>query len=243
MLISARFDDGTEMSDSEVRDQLMTLLLAGHETTATGAWLGVRPPLPPPGCATSAWSRRFAPGTITPTSTPSSPRRSASVRSSRSRAASCASRSTFDGFDFEPGQIILASIWLTHTRPDLYPEPFAFRPERFLDGAPETYSWVPFGGGTRRCIGAAFAQLEMRVALQTIIRECDLRPGVAGARAPDPPQRDDVAREGHARDRRALDLGTAERIPQLFEHLARDLLECRDVGRVHLVAPGFDAFV
>ena len=151
--------------------------------------------------------------------------------------------STFDGFDFEPGQIILASIWLTHTRPDLYPEPFAFRPERFLDGAPETYSWVPFGGGTRRCIGAAFAQLEMRVALQTIIRECDLRPRVAGARAPDPSQRDDVARAGHARDRRALGLGAAERIPQLFEHLARDLLECREVGRVHLVAPGFDTLI
>ena len=91
MLISARFDDGSEMSDSEIRDQLMTLLLAGHETTATAlAWafdLLFRNPE-----RTSAWSRRSGRATITPTSTPSSRRRSASGRSSRSRAASCASR-------------------------------------------------------------------------------------------------------------------------------------------------------
>lgn len=88
------------------------------------------------------------------------------------------------GFELEPGQIVLAAIWLTHTRPDLYPEPYTFRPERFLEGAPETYSWVPFGGGTRRCIGSAFAQLEMRVVLGTILRECDLEPGSAVSERP-----------------------------------------------------------
>jgi cytochrome P450 len=71
----------------------------------------------------------------------------------------------------------MAAISLTHTRPDLYPEPYAFRPERFVEGEVETYSWIPFGGGTRRCIGAAFAQFEMRVALETILRSCELRPG------------------------------------------------------------------
>jgi cytochrome P450 len=70
----------------------------------------------------------------------------------------------------------MPSIYLTHTRPDLYPEPYAFRPERFLEGSPETYSWIPFGGGTRRCIGAAFAQVEMRVVLSTVLRAVDLRP-------------------------------------------------------------------
>jgi cytochrome P450 family 135 len=175
MLVSARFEDGTEMSDSEVRDQLMTLLLAGHETTATGlAWafdLLFRHPY--------AFERvveevragdehEYLDAVITETLRvrPVVPFTGRELREP----------TTFDGYDFEPGQIILASIWLTHTRPDLYPEPFAFQPERFLDGAPETYSWVPFGGGTRRCIGAAFAQLEMRVALQTILRECDLEP-------------------------------------------------------------------
>src|SRR5688500_987024 len=175
LLVSAHFDDGTEMSDEEIRDQLMTLLLAGHETTATAlAWafdLLFRHP--------DAYERvvgevrdsdghEFLDAVITETLRirPVVPFTGRELREP----------STFDGFDFEPGQIILASIWLTHTRSDLYPEPFAFRPERFLEDAPETYSWVPFGGGTRRCIGAAFAQLEMRVALQTILRECDLAP-------------------------------------------------------------------
>ena len=72
---------------------------------------------------------------------------------------------------------MLPAIYLAHTRPDVYPDPYAFRPERFLDGGPETYSWIPFGGGTRRCIGAAFAQFEMRVVLRTILRSADLRPG------------------------------------------------------------------
>jgi cytochrome P450 len=64
---------------------------------------------------------------------------------------------------------VTPAIWLAHTRADVYPEPFAFRPERFLDGAPPGYAWVPFGGGVRRCLGAAFAEMEMRVVLATIL--------------------------------------------------------------------------
>jgi len=175
MLVSARFEDGTEMSDSEVRDQLMTLLLAGHETTATAlAWafdLLFRRP--------DAFERlreeiRSGDGHEYLDAVISETLRVRPVVPFTGRELR--EPTTLDGFDLEPGQIILAAIWLTHTRADLYPEPYAFRPERFLDDAPETYSWVPFGGGTRRCIGAAFAQLEMRIALGTIIRECDLRP-------------------------------------------------------------------
>jgi cytochrome P450 len=73
------------------------------------------------------------------------------------------------------GTDVTPAIWLAHTRADRYPEPFAFRPERFLDGAPATSSWVPFGGGVRRCIGAAFAEMEMRVALAEILRRRSLR--------------------------------------------------------------------
>jgi cytochrome P450 len=69
---------------------------------------------------------------------------------------------------------VLAAIYMAHTNADVYPDPFAFRPDRFLDEGPDTYSWIPFGGGTRRCIGAAFAQMEMRVALRTILQSVAL---------------------------------------------------------------------
>jgi cytochrome P450 len=70
--------------------------------------------------------------------------------------------------------VVLASIWLAHTREATFPDPYLFRPERFLDGSPETYSWIPFGGGTRRCLGAAFAQLERGIVLRTVLREAVL---------------------------------------------------------------------
>jgi cytochrome P450 len=74
------------------------------------------------------------------------------------------------------GSVVMPAIYLVSTRPHIYPDPFAFRRERFLDGGPDTYSWIPFGGGTRRCIGAAFAQFEMRVVLSTILRHVRLAP-------------------------------------------------------------------
>jgi cytochrome P450 len=70
---------------------------------------------------------------------------------------------------------VTPAIWLTHTREDLYPEPFAFRPERFLDQAPDTYAWIPFGGGIRRCLGATFAEFEMRIVLREVLTRCDIR--------------------------------------------------------------------
>ena len=68
------------------------------------------------------------------------------------------------------GTDVTPAIWLTHTKADLYPEPYAFRPERFLDGPPSGYGWIPFGGGVRRCLGASFAEMEMRVVLETVLR-------------------------------------------------------------------------
>ena len=79
-------------------------------------------------------------------------------------------------YTLPPGSDLTPAIWLTHTRADLYPEPYAFRPERFLGRPPETYGWIPFGGGMRRCLGAAFAELEMRVVLETVLRHRTLRP-------------------------------------------------------------------
>src|SRR5439155_11231765 len=65
-------------------------------------------------------------------------------------------RSELGGYELDPGTVVMAGIYLAHTRPDLFPQPREFRPERFLDGGPETFSWIPFGGGTRRCLGASF---------------------------------------------------------------------------------------
>jgi cytochrome P450 len=81
------------------------------------------------------------------------------------------------GYEIPVGMEINPSIRVIHRRPDLYPEPQAFRPERFLGSdPPDTYTWIPFGGGTRRCLGASFALTEMRVVLQRVLQRCALRP-------------------------------------------------------------------
>jgi cytochrome P450 family 135 len=74
------------------------------------------------------------------------------------------------GWHYEPGVVLAANAWLVHHDPDIYPDPFAFRPERFLEEPPGTYTWIPFGGGRRRCLGASFAMLEMKVALRAALR-------------------------------------------------------------------------
>jgi cytochrome P450 len=80
------------------------------------------------------------------------------------------------GHDLPEGAVVMAGIYLTHMRDDVYPDARRFQPERFLESPPETFSWIPFGGGTRRCLGAAFAQFEMRTALRTIMRSAVMRP-------------------------------------------------------------------
>jgi cytochrome P450 family 135 len=175
MLVGARFDDGSRMEDAELRDQLMTLLLAGHETTATGlAWtfdLLFRNPDAFARLTDEVRAGEFEYlDAVIEESLRVRPVVPFTGRELREPAG-------LGGYELEAGTIVMAAISLTHTRPDLYPEPYAFRPERFLEGEAETYSWIPFGGGTRRCIGAAFAQFEMRVALETILRSCELRPG------------------------------------------------------------------
>ena len=168
MLVEARFEGGAPLDDAEIRDQLMTLLLAGHETTATGlAWtfdLLVRHPavLDRLVTAVDADEQAYVRAVV-----------SESLRlgpvvplAGRRLAAPLA----VNGYELPAGTDVTPAIWLAHTRADRYPEPFAFRPERFVDGAPSTFAWIPFGGGVRRCIGAAFAEMEMRVALAEILQ-------------------------------------------------------------------------
>ncbi len=164
--------EGDRMGDEDLRDQLMTLLLAGHETTATAlAWtfdLLLRHPGPLARLrdsleqgeedylrATISESLRLRP--VVPLA---GRRLNADLETENLRLPA--------GTDVTP------AIWLTHTRADSYPEPFAFRPERFLDDAPETYAWIPFGGGVRRCLGAAFAEFEMRIVLREVLTRCEL---------------------------------------------------------------------
>jgi cytochrome P450 len=80
------------------------------------------------------------------------------------------------GHRLPAGVTVTPAIYLVHRRPEIYPDPEAFRPERFLEAAPGTYTWIPFGGGVRRCLGAAFAQLEMRVVLSELVRRRSVGP-------------------------------------------------------------------
>jgi cytochrome P450 family 135 len=177
MLVAARFEDGEPLDDAEIRDQLMTLLLAGHETTATGlAWtfdLLVRHPDALDRLASDPDDQAYVRAVVTE----SLRLRPVVPLAGRRLAAPL----TVDGYELPPGTDVTPAIWLAHTRADRYPEPFAFRPERFLNGASSTFSWIPFGGGVRRCIGAAFAEMEMRVALTEIVRRRTIR--AASARA------------------------------------------------------------
>jgi cytochrome P450 len=173
MLVAARFEDGEPMADAEIRDQLMTLLLAGHETTATGlAWtfdLLVRHPsvLDRVTAEVTAGEEAYLRAVVTEAL------RLRPVVPLAGRRLSEELR--VNGHVLAPGTDVTPAIWLAHTRADRYPEPFAFRPERFLGSAPATYAWVPFGGGVRRCLGAAFAEMEMRVVIAEVLRRRALR--------------------------------------------------------------------
>jgi cytochrome P450 len=172
MLMLAEFEDGGTMSDKELRDQLMTLLLAGHETTATAlAWsfdLLLRHPeaLQRLRDSLAAGEDDYLRATIS---------ESLRLRPVLPLAGRRLAKDlVVDGLELPAGTDVTPAIWITHTRADLYPEPFAFKPERFLGDGPESYAWIPFGGGIRRCIGASFAEFEMRIVLREVLSRCDL---------------------------------------------------------------------
>ena len=172
LMMQARFEDGGEMSDTDLRDQLMTLLLAGHETTATAlAWtfdLLLRHPAQLTRLRESleAGEDDYLRAVISE----SLRLRPVVPLAGRRLAADLIA----DGLTLPAGTDVTPAIWLTHTRADVYPEPFAFKPERFLEDGPDTYAWIPFGGGIRRCIGAAFAEFEMRIVLREVLARCEL---------------------------------------------------------------------
>jgi cytochrome P450 len=179
MLASARFEDGTQMSERELRDQCITLLLAGHETTATALAWAFDQLLRNPAALARVTAEADEGG--------DEYARAVATETLRVRpVVPTAGRRLGEDLDvgdlhLPAGADVSPAIWLTHHRADLYPDPYAFRPERFLDAPPTTYGWIPFGGGVRRCLGAAFAELEMRVVMQTVLRECTITAGSPNA--------------------------------------------------------------
>jgi cytochrome P450 len=175
LLLETRDEDGRPLGDHELRDELLTLVLAGHETTANSlAWTFERLLRAP-----AAYDRLRE-----------------VVRSEREEADDYVEATINEGMRVRPvipivvrmvkrpwqlGEYVVpadtpvaVSIVALHHREDVYPEPHAFRPERFVGRKPGTYAWVPFGGGIRRCLGAALAMAEQRVVLRAIARRTDL---------------------------------------------------------------------
>jgi cytochrome P450 len=174
ILLQARDEQGRPMSDRELRDELMTLLVAGHETTASSiAWafeLLLRHPSELARLQEELDAgesdeyldaviketlrlRPVVPGVVRKLTAPLE----------------------LNGYELPAGIRVAPNIYLTHHRPDVYPQPDRFRPGRFLEQPADTYSWIPFGGGIRRCLGASFATYEMKIVIPTILQTVSLR--------------------------------------------------------------------
>ena len=185
-LLGARDEEGEGLGDRELRDELVTLLVAGHETTATGlAWavdllLHDERALRTLRARLADGDERYLDAVV---------KEALRLRPVVPGVGRVVRGGPFElgGYEIPEGAEINPSISTIHRRADRYPQPAAFRPERFLaEDAPDTYTWVPFGGGTRRCLGASFALTEMRIVLRRVVERTDL---VAVRRRPERVQR------------------------------------------------------
>jgi cytochrome P450 len=176
MLLEAQHEDGSAMSEQEVRDELLTLLVAGHETTATTlAWAFERLAREPrvlgrlidkvdrddDAYVTATIQETLRTRPVLPNAAPRLVAKPIEV----------------GGWNYPTSCCLVPNGYLIHHDPEIYPDPFAFRPERFLDEQPGTYTWIPFGGGRRRCLGASFAMLEMKIVLRAALGTLTLHPG------------------------------------------------------------------
>jgi cytochrome P450 len=169
LLLGARHEDGSAMSDQELRDELMTLLVAGHETTASQlAFTFERLVRAPEVLARLTEEIAGGDGDAYVTATvQESLRRRPVLPNAAPRLVM--EEIEVGGRRYPPDVCLVPNAYLVQHDPSLYPEPYAFRPERFLDKPPGTYTWIPFGGGRRRCLGAAFAMVEMKVVLRAVL--------------------------------------------------------------------------
>jgi cytochrome P450 family 135 len=182
MLVAARHEDGSPMSDAEIRDELLTLLVAGHETTATAlSWTMERLTRHPEKlerlrAEVQAGEEAYLTATIQETLR----LRPVIVLVLRKLTEPV----ELGGYELPAGATVAPSIHLIHRDPRIYPDPERFLPERFLDDPPGTYTWIPFGGGVRRCLGAAFAQFEMAVVLRELVRRREVLPANPASERP-----------------------------------------------------------
>jgi cytochrome P450 len=175
MLLGARDEDGEPMSPAELRDELVTALVAGHETTASQlAWALERIAREPSvqkrlhdelddgsddAYLTATINEILRRRPVVPNAEPRLVKQPVQI----------------GDIEYQPGVVLFASAYLVHHDAAIYPDPYAFRPERFLDQTPGTYTWIPFGGGRRRCLGASFALLEMKIVLRAALTRYELR--------------------------------------------------------------------
>jgi cytochrome P450 len=174
MLLCARTEEGETLTDQEVRDELLTLVLAGHETTANSlAWTWerlVRTPAAYERLRDAVRSDEDAEAQIEAVIYESM--RSRPVIPMIGRRVTVPWR--LGEYAVRADSPVAMSILLLHHREDLYPDPYSFRPERWEGQKPGTYTWIPFGGGIRRCLGASLAMVEQRLVLDAMVRRLDL---------------------------------------------------------------------
>jgi cytochrome P450 len=173
MMLGAHHEDGSPMSDEEMRDELITLLVAGHETTATSlSWAVERLVRHPE--KLERLRDEASDGEEYLTATIQETLRLRPVISIVLRKLT--EPVEIGGYELPAGISVAPSVYLVHRNPEIYPEPDRFLPERFLEKPPGTYTWIPFGGGVRRCLGASFAQFEMAVVLKELVKRHQIRP-------------------------------------------------------------------
>jgi cytochrome P450 len=183
MWLEARHEDGSPMSAQELRDELMTMLVAGHETTASSlAWAFERLARSPAVLARLVENLDSDGDDYLVATIQETLRRRPVLPNVEPRLV----KRPIDvgGWSYPPGICLVPNAYLVHHDPEIYPDPYEFRPERFLEEPAGTYTWIPFGGGRRRCIGASFAMLEMQIVIRAVLAARELRPAGDGAELP-----------------------------------------------------------
>ena len=186
MLIDARHDDGSPMTDAELRDEMVTLLVAGHETTATTlAWMFHELAQHPAAQAEAhAEVKRIAPDAMVPPERVGELTYIDAVAKETLRldpvipfvGRLLTKPTRIGGIDLPAGVAVAPSIWLAHRRAEEFPRPDSFDPQRFVGAKASPYTWLPFGGGVRRCLGMAFAMYEIKIVAATLLAQFSVRP-------------------------------------------------------------------